>query len=140
MTKKASATAPIKKALSETTRAMSGISDVKIKFENESSNITETQVQLSRISSKLSPNEMALARGEADSAAMQLKYHNREVSKKYSPVGSMALSLFNEMERARCEAAGALIYPGASKNIDFTSGNALKNPSILSGATSARFW
>ena len=118
MTKKASATAPIKKALSETTRAMSGISDVKIKFENESSNITETQVQLSRISSKLSPNEMALARGEADSAAMQLKYHNREVSKKYSPVGSMALSLFNEMERARCEAAGALIYPGVSKNID----------------------
>ena len=83
MTKKASATAPIKKALSETTRAMSGISDVKIKFENESSNITETQVQLSRISSKLSPNEMALARGEADSAAMQLKYHDREISRKY---------------------------------------------------------
>ena len=85
MTKKASATAPIKKALSETTRAMSGISDVKIKFESESANITETQVQLSRISSKLSPNDIAIARGESDSVAMQLKYHNREISEKYSP-------------------------------------------------------
>ena len=98
MTKKASATAPIKKALSETTRAMSGINDVKIKFDSESANISEAQVQLSRISSNLSPNEMALARGEADSAAMQLKYHNREISKKYSPVGSIALSLFNDCE------------------------------------------
>ena len=119
MTKKASATAPIKKALSETTRAMSGVGDVKVKFESEGANISETQVQLSRISSKLSKDEMALARGEADSVAMQLKYHDREISRKYSPVGNIALSLFNEMERARCEAAGALIYPVASKNIDF---------------------
>ena len=118
MTKKVSTTAPIKKALSETTRAMSGLNDVKIKFESESANITETQVQLPRISSKLSPNDIAIARGESDSVAMQLKYHNREISEKYSPVGNLALSLFNEMERARCEAAGALIYPGASKNID----------------------
>ena len=118
MIRKKSVTSPIKKALSEATRAISGANDLKIKFESESANIGESQVQLSRISSKISQNEMALARGEADSVAMHLRYHNKEIAKKYSPVGDVALSLFNEMEKARCEAVGALTYPGASKNID----------------------
>ena len=118
MIRKKSVTSPIKKALSEATRAISGANDLKIKFESESASIGESQVQLSRISSKISQNEMALARGEADSVAMHLRYHNKEIAKKYSPVGDVALSLFNEMEKARCEAVGALTYPGASKNID----------------------
>ena len=53
MSKKGTATEPIKKALSETTRAISGLVDLKIKFENDESNTDENQVQLPRISSKI---------------------------------------------------------------------------------------
>ena len=119
MSKKGTATEPIKKALSETTRAISGLVDLKIKFENDESNTDENQVQLPRISSKITRYEMELARGESDSIAMHLRYHDKSVSQKYAPTGEIALSLFNEMEKARCEAVGSLIYPGASKNIDF---------------------
>ena len=118
MDKKVISTEPIKKALSETTRAISRAPEIKIQFESDSSKIVETQVQLPRISNKISQDEMALARGEADSIAMHLRYHDNTISKKYSPSGSIALSLFNEMERARCEAVGSTLYPGASKNID----------------------
>jgi cobaltochelatase CobT len=118
LNKKENIAEPIKKALSETTRAISRTADIKIKFDSDSSTIGENEVQLPRISSKISGNEMALARGEADSIAMHLRYHDDSISKKYAPSGDIALSLFNEMERARCEAAGSTVYPGASKNID----------------------
>ena len=118
MIKKDTITEPIKKALSETTRAISKNVDLKVKFESESSNIIENQIQLPRIPSKISRNEMTVARGEADSIAMHLRYHNRTISQKYEPSGELALSLFNEMEKARCEAAGSLLYPGAARNID----------------------
>ena len=138
MNKKDSITEPIKKALSETTRAISGAVDIKVKFENDNANVNNDQVQLPRISSRLSKNEMILARGEADSIAMHLRYHDSRISQKYAPSGNIALSIFNEMERARCEAAGSTLYPGASRNIDLKMDNASKKL-IENTATTEKF-
>ena len=118
MNKKQFSNEPIKKALSETTRAISKKNDLTINFENEATKINQNTIQLSRISNDNSRNDIIFARGEADSKALYLRYHDESIDQKYAPKGDIALNLFNEMEKARCEAVGGSIYPGAAKNIE----------------------
>ncbi|MFL2812692.1 MAG: cobaltochelatase CobT-related protein [Paracoccaceae bacterium] len=118
MNKKQFSTEPVKKALSETTRAISKKNDLTINFENEATKNNQNTIQLSKISDNNSGNDIIYARGEADSQAMYIRYHDELIDHKYAPQGDMALNLFNEMEKARCEAVGGSIYPGAAKNIE----------------------
>ena len=118
MNKKQFSNEPVKKALSETTRAISKKNDLTINFENEATKINQNTIQLSRISNDNSRNDIIFARGEADSKALYIRYHDETIDQKYAPKGDIALNLFNEMEKARCEAIGGSIYPGAAKNIE----------------------
>ena len=118
MNKKKFSSEPVKKALSETTRAISKKNDLTINFENEATKINQNTIQLSRISNDNSRNDIIFARGEADSKALYIRYHDESIDQKYAPKGDIALNLFNEMEKARCEAVGGSIYPGAAKNIE----------------------
>jgi cobaltochelatase CobT len=118
MNKKQFSNEPVKKALSETTRAISKKNDLTINFENDATKINQNTIQLSRISNDNSRNDIIFARGEADSKALYIRYHDETIDQKYAPKGDIALNLFNEMEKARCEAIGGSIYPGAAKNIE----------------------
>ena len=118
MNKNKSSTETVKKALSETTRAISKKSDLNVNFDNETYKHNQTNVQLSRISNKKTKNEILNARGESDAQALFIRYHDKKIDQKYAPQGDIALNLFNEMEQARCEAIGGIIYPGAAKNIE----------------------
>ena len=118
MNKNKSSTETVKKALSETTRAISKKSDLNVNFDNETYKHDQTNVQLSRISNKKTKNEILNARGESDAQALFIRYHDKKIDQKYAPQGDIALNLFNEMEQARCEAIGGIIYPGAAKNIE----------------------
>ena len=118
MNKKQFSNEPVKKALSETTRAISKKNDLTINFENEAPKNNQNTIQLSRISNDNSRNDIIFARGEADSKALYIRYHDESIDQKYAPKGDIALNLFNEMEKARCEAIGGSIYPGAAKNIE----------------------
>ena len=118
MNKKQFSNEPVKKALSETTRAISKKNDLTINFENDVTKINQNTIQLSRISNDNSRNDIIFARGEADSKALYIRYHDESIDQKYAPKGDIALNLFNEMEKARCEAIGGSIYPGAAKNIE----------------------
>ena len=118
MNKKQFSTEPVKKALSETTRAISKKNDLTINFENDVTKDNQNTIQLSRISNNNSGNDIIYARGEADAHALYIRYHDESIDQKYAPKGDIALNLFNEMEKARCEAVGGSIYPGAAKNIE----------------------
>ena len=118
MNKKQFSNEPVKKALSETTRAISKKNDLTVNFENEATKINQNTIQLSRISNDNSRNDIIFARGEADSKALYIRYHDESIDQKYAPKGDIALNLFNEMEKARCEAIGGSIFPGAAKNIE----------------------
>ena len=118
MNKNKSSTETVKKALSETTRAISKKSDLNVNFDNETYKHDQTNVQLSRISNKKTKNEILNARGESDAQALFIRYHDKKIDQKYAPQGDIALNLFNEMEQARCEAIGGIIYAGAAKNIE----------------------
>ena len=95
MNKKQFSTEPVKKALSETTRAISKKNDLTINFENEATKNNQNTIQLSKISDNNSGNDIIYARGEADSQAMYIRYHDELIDHKYAPQGDMALNLFN---------------------------------------------
>ena len=99
MNKNKSSTETVKKALSETTRAISKKSDLNVSFESETSKHDQTNVQLSRISNKKTKNEILNARGESDAQALFIRYHDNKIDQKYAPQGDIALNLFNEMEQ-----------------------------------------
>ncbi len=62
-------------------------------------------------------NGRALSRSISDAMAMVATHHNETLHKRLQPRGKVALSLFNEMERARCEALGARRYAGLESNL-----------------------
>ena len=96
MNKKQFSNEPVIKALSETTRAISKKNDLTINFENEATKINQNTIQLSRISNDNSRNDIIFARGEADSKALYIRYHDESIDQKYAPKGDIALNLFNE--------------------------------------------
>ena len=62
MNKKQFSNEPVKKALCETTRAISKKNDLTINFENEATKINQNTIQLSRISNDNSRNDIIFAR------------------------------------------------------------------------------
>ena len=109
---------PLKKHLVKLLELFQKKNNLTINFENEATKINQNTIQLSRISNDNSRNDIIFARGEADSKALYIRYHDESIDQKYAPKGDIALNLFNEMEKARCEAIGGSIYPGAAKNIE----------------------
>ena len=82
MNKKQTDSEQFKKVLSETTRALSKNSELIINFESDVTKNDQNHIRLTRVSSKNSKNEVLYVRGEADSIAMHIRYHDKLVDKK----------------------------------------------------------
>ena len=59
----------------------------------------------------------AIARGLGDAIAMVAAHHNTDIHSACQPRGNISRSLFNEMERMRCEAIAAGKYAGMDNNL-----------------------
>lgn len=57
-----------------------------------------------------------IARGLSDSIGLIAAHHNAALHQHTTPAGRHAATLFNAMERARCEALGARKYSGVANN------------------------
>ena len=64
-----------------------------------------------------SDSAQANVRGISDSIAVVAAHHNAETHNLYTPYSPLAKSLFNEMERLRCESMGAINKAGVERNI-----------------------
>jgi cobaltochelatase CobT len=119
MTKKKSSEAidGIKKSISETTRAISGNEQMKVKFTADPSGDYGDVLKLPQISNSPSEKDISKARGVADSLALQIRFRNEEMFSRYDPSGDLAKEIYNELELARCELLGESYYPGSKSNI-----------------------
>ncbi len=109
---------PFKKALAEATKTMAHDSEINITYSVDPAGVSGDTMRLPQVSRRMSRNEVLLARGTADSLALNLRYHDKQTHKKYEPEGSMARDIYEAMETARCEAMGARDMPGTACNID----------------------
>lgn len=66
-----------------------------------------------------SPKQTAktIARGMGDAMALVAAHHDPQIHTSHVPRGDIAHALFNEMERARCEACSAGKYSGVDNNL-----------------------
>ena len=109
---------PFKKALAEATKVMADEPDLTVSYSVDPPGVSADTMRLPQISRRMTPDEVLLARGTADSYALKLKYHDQGTFNRYMPQGQMARDLYEAMETARCEAVGARTMPGTAKNID----------------------
>ncbi|MCE3233130.1 MAG: cobaltochelatase subunit CobT, partial [Rickettsiaceae bacterium] len=67
----------------------------------------------------LSGTQVASVRGMVDSAALQMRYHDKRIHKSYMPTDTKTSHLiFDAAERARVESIGSLQMSGIAKNIE----------------------
>ncbi|WP_114287443.1 cobaltochelatase subunit CobT [Candidatus Halocynthiibacter alkanivorans] len=109
---------PFKKALAQATKVMADDPDLGVTYSVDPPGMTADSVRLPQVSRRMTRHEVLLARGTADSFALQRKYHDNPTHNRYLPQGQMARDIYEAMESARCEAVGARDMPGTAGNID----------------------
>jgi cobaltochelatase CobT len=100
-----------------TMRAVSGEPELNVTFSPDRPGLAGSQARLSMPSRDLPPDEVAVVRGEADSLALKLRYHDAEMHNRRQPSGPMARAIFDAIEQVRVEALGARHMAGARSNL-----------------------
>ena len=107
-----------KRALAHTTRALSAKEDVEVVFGADRPIIAEDKVRLPLPSRGLSKNDAAIARGQADSAALWLAHHDADIHAAKAPQNSAGYEVYQALEKMRLEAIGANAMGGIGDNLD----------------------
>ncbi|MFP7673737.1 cobaltochelatase subunit CobT [Marivita sp. S0852] len=114
---------PFKKALAEATKVLADDPELSVSYSVDPAGLSGDAMRLPQVSRRLTRDEVLLARGTADSLAMNRRYHDAGTHSRYNPQGEMARELYEAMETARCEAMGARDMPGTAGNIDAKIGH-----------------
>jgi len=88
--------------LAAAARALSGIPELQIVFSGDRA---------------CDPACLPAWRGEIDSYALVQRFHAPESHRQLAPPDASARGLFDLCEQVRCEAAGALLFPGVRENL-----------------------
>ncbi|WP_417272712.1 cobaltochelatase subunit CobT [Celeribacter halophilus] len=114
---------PFKKALAEATKVLADDGELTVTYSMDPAGISGDTVRLPQVSRRMSKEEVLIARGTADALALRHKFHDQSTFQRYAPPGQMAFEIYDALETARCEAAGARYMPGTGKNIDAKIGS-----------------
>ena len=107
----------LKRALTETMRALSGQREVSVNFSNSTPLIQNKPSLIPLPSAALSPPEIAKSRGAADAYALRLRYHDSATHQRLIPQGDIAISIFEATEEARLAALGSARMKGVAHNL-----------------------
>lgn len=118
MTPKEKLREDFKRALIQTTRALSAQSDVEVAFGGDHAQVQGKKARIPLPARVLDPVAAAIARGEADAAALRLAHHDEAAHGKLSPKGADAQAVFTALENTRCEAIGAVALKGIGDNLE----------------------
>lgn len=106
-----------KRALTQTTRALSNEEDVEVTFGAEGPVAIGKRVVLPHPSRALSDREAERLRGQADGLALRIAHHDQRAHDHWRPQGDLARAIFDAAEAARVEAIGARAMPGVAANL-----------------------
>ncbi len=117
MTPKEKAREDFKRALVQTTRALSALPDVEVAFGGEHASVSGRQAKIPLPARIIDRDAAMVARGEADGAALRLAHHDAKAFSKDLPKGAEAQAVYRALEDARIEAIGALALKGVGDNL-----------------------
>jgi cobaltochelatase CobT len=108
----------LKSVLGGTARALSGEAEVELGFTSDAPRQDGRSIKVPMPSRGLPPEEVAEARGFADSFALRMRHHDNALHLKTAPREAVARAVFDAAETARVEALGSRGYAGIAANLD----------------------
>ncbi len=106
-----------KTALSSVARAVTRDAEVEVGFTADAPAQIGKAIKVPTPSRTLPADQVAEARGFADSYALRIKHHNEKLHAAARPAEPLAAAAFDAMERARIEALGARHMDGMRGNL-----------------------
>jgi cobaltochelatase CobT len=104
--------------LGGTARALSGEREAELSFTGEAPRQDGRAIKVPTPSRTLPAEEVAEARGFADSFALRMRHHDNALHLKSAPKEPVARAVFDAVETARVEALGSRGYAGIAANLD----------------------
>ncbi len=112
----------IKRVTEATLKAISAREDVEVSFAPGAHGIVDTgegmQARLPMPTRQFETQDLRVLRGEADTAALRLRYHDESVYRRQRPSGSGSAQLFDSAEQSRVEAIGSRLLAGVATNLN----------------------
>lgn len=106
-----------KDVLSGASRAIAHDSEVELSFSADTPHLAGKQIKVPTPARGLPPEQVALARGFADSFSLKLRHHNARLHTARAPGDPAARAVYDAVEMVRYEALGSKNYPGMRANL-----------------------
>ena len=106
-----------KKSLTATTKSISNNNQVEISFTKENSSIEGNLINLTEPNIESIKNNLPYIRAEADSLALEFRFHSREIHDDLINSSEFSNEIFNALEQSRIEAKGSAFFRGIKSNI-----------------------
>jgi len=106
-----------RQATSGATRAISRQAELEVEFGSDGPMAAGSVLHLKAPATGLPYADVARVRGQADSAAVRLRYHDPRAHARGAPSSDVARRIYDRMEQTRCEALGARHMSGVAENL-----------------------
>ena len=106
-----------KKSLKATTKSISKNNLVEINFTKENSSIDGNYINLPEPNIESVKKNLTYLRAEADSLALEFRFHSKEIHNNFIDSSEIANEIFNAVEQSRVEAKGSISFKGIKSNI-----------------------
>lgn len=106
-----------KKSLTATTKSISNNNLVEISFTKENSSIEGNLINLTEPNIESIKNNLTYIRAEADSLALEFRFHSKEIHDDLINNSEFSNEIFNALEQSRIEAKGSAFFKGIKSNI-----------------------
>ncbi|MBO6944041.1 cobaltochelatase subunit CobT [Altererythrobacter sp.] len=107
-----------KHALTGASRAIAREAEVEVAWSADAPSASGKNFRVPLPGRDLPPEQVAEARGFADSFALKLRHHNVDLHSKNAPPEATARACYDEFERVRYEALGANNFGGIKANLE----------------------
>jgi cobaltochelatase CobT len=115
--KKEAPAEPLKRSVAGTMRAIARKGDLEVTFASDRPALMGEKARLPEPPRKLTPQDVAILRGHADSMALRLACHDAGVHRRLAPDAGPGRAVFDAVEQARVEAIGSRRMEGVAGNL-----------------------
>ena len=106
-----------KNSLTTTIKSIGKSNSIEVNFVKDSPSINGKEINLIEPNLKLIKQNLNYIRAEADSKALEFRFHNNKIHQKFLGQNNLSNDIFNSIEQSRIEAKGSKIFKGIKYNI-----------------------
>lgn len=107
----------LRRVTAATCRAIARRGDIAVSFEENRTSLSGTRIRIRAPAPDLPPQEIARVRGEADTKALRLAFHDARLHETLAPADQTARAIFGLLETIRYETLGARSLNGVAANL-----------------------